>query len=258
MPNFVIQGGSPGANEFIGDAAFMRDEVGSWPHVRGAVGISTRGRDTGDAQIFIDLVDNPRLDHEYTVFAQVLNGMDVVDQILEGDVIEKIEILATLNGESDGRLAGWPTQCSVRTRSAILPFDLPQPSASDDVLDRVPAQLAPNRLAQALEAHRAAGRPIVDLTESNPTRAGFDYPVDLLAPLADARGLRYAPTPLGAMDARRAVAADFARQGLEVPPDRIVLTASTSEAYSTLFKLLAERRRRGARSRGRATRCSII
>jgi cyclophilin family peptidyl-prolyl cis-trans isomerase/HEAT repeat protein len=93
VPNFVIQGGSPGANEYIGDAMFLRDEVGSWPHVRGAVGISTRGRDTGDAQIFLDLVDNPRLDHEYTVFAQVLNGIDIVDRILEGDVIEKIEIV---------------------------------------------------------------------------------------------------------------------------------------------------------------------
>jgi cyclophilin family peptidyl-prolyl cis-trans isomerase/HEAT repeat protein len=93
VPNFVIQGGSPGANEYIGDAAFMRDEVGLWPHVRGAVGISTRGHDTGDAQIFVDLVDNPRLDHEYTVFAQVLNGIDVVDRILEGDVIEKVEIV---------------------------------------------------------------------------------------------------------------------------------------------------------------------
>ncbi|HEX7137343.1 MAG TPA: peptidylprolyl isomerase, partial [Vicinamibacterales bacterium] len=62
VPNFVIQGGSPGANEYIGDSPFMRDEVGLWPHVRGAVGISTRGRDTGDAQIFVDLVDNPRLD----------------------------------------------------------------------------------------------------------------------------------------------------------------------------------------------------
>jgi cyclophilin family peptidyl-prolyl cis-trans isomerase len=93
VPNFVVQGGSPGANEYIGDAAFMRDEVGTWPHVRGAVGISTRGHDTGDAQIFIDLVDNPRLDHQYTVFAQVLNGIDVVDRILEGDVIERIEIV---------------------------------------------------------------------------------------------------------------------------------------------------------------------
>jgi len=95
VPDFVIQGGSPGANEYIGDATFMRDEVGLWPHVRGAVGISTRGRDTGDAQIFVDLVDNPRLDHDYTVFAQVLNGMDVVDQVLEGDVIEKIDIVSS-------------------------------------------------------------------------------------------------------------------------------------------------------------------
>jgi peptidyl-prolyl cis-trans isomerase B (cyclophilin B) len=93
VPNFVIQGGSPGANEYIGDASFMRDEVGTWPHVRGAVGISTRGHDTGDAQIFVDLVDNPRLDHQYTVFAQVLNGIDVVDRVLEGDVIERIEIV---------------------------------------------------------------------------------------------------------------------------------------------------------------------
>ncbi len=93
VANFVIQGGSPGANEYIGDEAFMRDEVGLWPHVRGAVGISTRGHDSGDAQIFIDLVDNPRLDHVYTVFAQVLNGIDIVDRILEGDVIERIEII---------------------------------------------------------------------------------------------------------------------------------------------------------------------
>ena len=92
-PNFVIQGGSPGANEYVGDARFMRDEVGLWPHVRGAVGVSTRGRDTGDAQIFIDLVDNPRLDHDYTVFAQVLNGIEIVDRVLEGDVIERVEIV---------------------------------------------------------------------------------------------------------------------------------------------------------------------
>jgi cyclophilin family peptidyl-prolyl cis-trans isomerase len=93
VPNFVIQGGSPGATEYIGDASFMRDEVGLWPHVRGAVGVSTRGRDTGDAQIFVNLVDNPRLDHDYTVFAQVLNGIEVVDQILEGDVIDRIDIV---------------------------------------------------------------------------------------------------------------------------------------------------------------------
>ncbi len=71
VPNFVIQGGSPAANEYSGDTLYMRDEIGSLSHVPGAVGISTRGRDTGDAQFFINLAGNPRLDFEYTVFGQV-------------------------------------------------------------------------------------------------------------------------------------------------------------------------------------------
>jgi cyclophilin family peptidyl-prolyl cis-trans isomerase len=70
----------------------MRDEVGLLSHLRGTVGISTRGRDTGDAQIFINLIDNFRLDHEYTVFARVVEGMENVDKIQEGDVIESIHI----------------------------------------------------------------------------------------------------------------------------------------------------------------------
>jgi cyclophilin family peptidyl-prolyl cis-trans isomerase/HEAT repeat protein len=94
VPNFLIQGGSPGANEFMGDGAYLRDELGLQPHVRGSVGISTRGRDTGDAQICPDLVDNPRLDHDYTVFARVVAGLDVLDRVLECDVIERIEIVA--------------------------------------------------------------------------------------------------------------------------------------------------------------------
>ena len=93
VPNFVVQGGSPAANEYVGLSEFMRDEVGLWPHVRGALGLSTRGRDTGDAQFFIDLVDNPRFDHEYTVFGQILNGIEIVERILEGDVIDRVEIL---------------------------------------------------------------------------------------------------------------------------------------------------------------------
>jgi cyclophilin family peptidyl-prolyl cis-trans isomerase/HEAT repeat protein len=84
VPNFVIQGGSPGASEYVGDARYMRDELGRAMNLYGAVGISTRGHDTGDAQIFIDLVDLPRLDHDYTVFAHVLSGMSAVDHILEG------------------------------------------------------------------------------------------------------------------------------------------------------------------------------
>ena len=90
-PNFVIQGGSPGANEYSGEHFYMRDEPGL--HVRGTVGISTRGRDTGDAQIFVNTIDSPRLDHIYTVFATVVSGMDVVDGTLEGDVIERVELV---------------------------------------------------------------------------------------------------------------------------------------------------------------------
>jgi cyclophilin family peptidyl-prolyl cis-trans isomerase len=91
--NFVIQGGSPGANEYVGDARFMRDEVGLRSHERGTVGISTRGRDTGDAQIFVNLIDNWRLDHDYTVLGEVVRGMNVVDAVLEGDVIARVEIV---------------------------------------------------------------------------------------------------------------------------------------------------------------------
>jgi cyclophilin family peptidyl-prolyl cis-trans isomerase len=91
--NFVIQGGSPGANEYVGHDRFMRDELGMRSHTRSTLGISTRGRDTGDAQIFVNLIDNFRLDHDYTVFAEVTSGMDVVDGVLEGDVIARVEIL---------------------------------------------------------------------------------------------------------------------------------------------------------------------
>ena len=90
-PNFVIQGGSPGANEYAGEPFYMRDEVGL--HSRGTVGISTRGRDTGDAQIFVNLIDSPRLDHIYTVFGTVAAGMNVVDDTIEGDVIERVELV---------------------------------------------------------------------------------------------------------------------------------------------------------------------
>ena len=91
-PNFVIQGGSPGANEYAGDGPFMRDELGLRSLTRGTIGLSTRGRDTGDAQFFVNLLDNPRLDHDYTVFGAVTSGMDVVDAVLEGDVIERVEL----------------------------------------------------------------------------------------------------------------------------------------------------------------------
>lgn len=93
LPNFIIQGGSPGANEYAGDGPFMRDEISTRTHARGTVGVSTRGRDTGDAQFFVNLLDNPRLDRDYTVFAEVVSGMDVVDAVVEGDVMDRVEIL---------------------------------------------------------------------------------------------------------------------------------------------------------------------
>jgi cyclophilin family peptidyl-prolyl cis-trans isomerase len=71
----------------------MRDELGGAHHVRAAVGISTRGRDTGDAQIFIDLVDLPRLDRDYTVIGYVKEvSMPIIDKMLEGTVIKAITV----------------------------------------------------------------------------------------------------------------------------------------------------------------------
>jgi len=89
--DFVIQGGSPGSNEYVGYSQYLRDELGTVPHVRGTVGMSTRGHDTGDAQWFVNLRDNLRLNPDYTVFGEVIEGIDVVDGILEGDAIAKIE-----------------------------------------------------------------------------------------------------------------------------------------------------------------------
>jgi len=105
---------------------------------------------------------------------------------------------------------------------------------------RLPRDLSPNTLARSVALHRAARRPLLDLTATNPTTAGLAYPQDLLASLSSPAALEYRPEPFGSMEAREAVARDYARRGTTVAPDRIVLTASTSEAYSLLFKLLCD------------------
>jgi alanine-synthesizing transaminase len=97
-----------------------------------------------------------------------------------------------------------------------------------------------NRLSVALERRRTAGLPIADLTLSNPTRAGLAYPSGLLTRMGHDGSLRYEPEPFGLLSARQAVSDDLARRGLSVPASRVVLTASTSEAYSLLFKLLCD------------------
>lgn len=96
-----------------------------------------------------------------------------------------------------------------------------------------------NRLSLLLAEKRAAGIAIFDLTESNPTRAALPYPSGMLAPLADPRALAYDPAPRGLLSARSAVSNYYRSLGVEIPEGRILLTASTSEAYSFLFKLLA-------------------
>ena len=100
--------------------------------------------------------------------------------------------------------------------------------------------LAPNRFSLAIERHRAANKKALDLTESNPTRCGFKYDPQLLSVLANERGLAYDPHPKGLLSAREAVCNYYRQRGAEVGPERVILTASTSEAYSYLFRLLCD------------------
>ncbi|MBI1951478.1 MAG: pyridoxal phosphate-dependent aminotransferase [Acidobacteria bacterium] len=99
----------------------------------------------------------------------------------------------------------------------------------------------PNRLSRLLEEKRACGAAVLDLTESNPTRVGLGYPAEAIAAaLHDPAVAAYEPSPRGLEEARAAVAAWHAQRGLRADPARIVLTAGTSEAYSYLWKLLAD------------------
>jgi alanine-synthesizing transaminase len=101
--------------------------------------------------------------------------------------------------------------------------------------------LESNRFARLIEEKKRSGARILDLTESNPTQAGFDYPAEeILGALAQAPAMLYEPAPRGLLVARRVVAGYYAERGFNVDPERIHLTASTSEAYSFLFKLLAD------------------
>src|SRR5438105_4363698 len=94
-----------------------------------------------------------------------------------------------------------------------------------------------NPLSALVAEKRRAGVPVLDLTESNPTRASLRYPdSEILAALSDTRALRYDPESAGIPSARQAVSEYYA----DVPPSRILLTASTSEAYGYLLKLLCD------------------
>jgi len=95
-------------------------------------------------------------------------------------------------------------------------------------------------LARAHRLRVESGLPIADLTASNPTRCGFEYSSNLLKALTDARGLDYDPQPRGLLQAREAVCAYYAEHGVAVAREKVVLTTSTSEAYSYLFRLLCD------------------
>jgi cyclophilin family peptidyl-prolyl cis-trans isomerase/HEAT repeat protein len=100
-PFFVVQGPGPNANEYSApDGPFARDELGR-SNVRGTVGLSTRGRDTGDGQIFINTVDNIWLDHDYTVMASVVSGLEAFDRMQEGARIRRVTV--ALAGAPAGR-----------------------------------------------------------------------------------------------------------------------------------------------------------
>ncbi len=101
-------------------------------------------------------------------------------------------------------------------------------------------KLTPNRFTQAVQQIRASGKQIIDLTVSNPTQAGIEYDASaILDSLRNPKSIDYDPQPKGLLSARQAVAAYYADRGVQVDPDRLILTTSTSEGYSFIFRLLA-------------------
>jgi cyclophilin family peptidyl-prolyl cis-trans isomerase/HEAT repeat protein len=91
-PNFVVQGGCPRGDGNGGPGYMLRSELSGRPYGRGAVGMALSGKDTGGSQFFITLSPQPHLDGSYPLFGTVVSGMEIVDKITPGDVIEKVEI----------------------------------------------------------------------------------------------------------------------------------------------------------------------
>ena len=92
VANFVVQYGDPRGDGEGGPGYTIRDELSQRPYLRGTVGMALEWRDTGGSQFFITLSPQPHLDARYTVFGHVVNGMDVVDRIKPGDVIQRIRV----------------------------------------------------------------------------------------------------------------------------------------------------------------------
>lgn len=92
VPNFVVQDGDPRGDGQGGPGYTIRDELNERPFLRGTVGMALAGKDTGGSQFFITHSPQPHLDARYTVFGHVVNGMDVVDRLQQGDVIQRMRV----------------------------------------------------------------------------------------------------------------------------------------------------------------------
>ena len=93
VPSFVIQTGDPRGDQNGGPGYQIRDEINTRPYLAGTVGMALSGKDTGGSQFFITHSPQPHLDGGYTVFGQIVEGMDTVNRIARGDRIESIEII---------------------------------------------------------------------------------------------------------------------------------------------------------------------
>jgi cyclophilin family peptidyl-prolyl cis-trans isomerase/HEAT repeat protein len=93
IPGFLTQGGCPRGDGWGGPGYFIRSEYNALPFERGSVAMATSGKDTGGSQFFLSLARQPHLDGNYTLFARVIHGMDVVEQLVEGDMIESVTIV---------------------------------------------------------------------------------------------------------------------------------------------------------------------
>jgi cyclophilin family peptidyl-prolyl cis-trans isomerase/HEAT repeat protein len=92
VPNFVIQGGDPRGDGEGGPGYTIRDEINQRPYLRGTVGMALDWADTGGSQFFITHSPAPHLNAKYTAFGRVVSGMEVVDQIVEGDLIRRVRV----------------------------------------------------------------------------------------------------------------------------------------------------------------------
>jgi cyclophilin family peptidyl-prolyl cis-trans isomerase len=93
VPDFVVQGGDPRGDGYGSAGYLIRDELSATPHLRGTVGMATAGRDTGGSQFFVNTAPNLHLDGRYTVFAELVRGMDVVEKLEVGDSILSAKVL---------------------------------------------------------------------------------------------------------------------------------------------------------------------